>query len=194
MSDFTLLSTDASLWEMTMKSSWRSHDLSGGDKFPGASDPQAQLDTLSQAMAWRDAEKPQWDMAFLLITPSTAAGYERIFGLLTIWSHPCQDCYITLVDVVHKLVLLVDSSADWVSCHTPLSSMATSVPWQKVSPPQTPTADFNNSKCINCYRVRTWWCVQKVSMARWKPHSLPSKSFPPGMPLLLANLPVKHSW
>ena len=70
-------------------------------------------------------------MAFLLITPSITAGYERVFGLVTVWAHPCQAHYSTLVEAACKLMLLVDRSADWVyafvqlnegQSHTPLSS------------------------------------------------------------------------
>ena len=93
---------------------------------------QAQLDTLSQAMVWGDAEKLHWDMAFLLIVPSIAAGYERVFGHVTVWAHPHQACYTTLVEAVNKLVLLVDGSGNWLYAfiqlsealsHAPLSSM-----------------------------------------------------------------------
>ena len=44
--------------------------------------------------------------------------------------------------------------------------------------PQTLMVDSTSSRCISCYSVRTWWCVQKASMTRWKPCSLPSKSSP----------------
>ena len=80
---------------------------------------QAQLDTLSQVMAWENAEKTQQDMAILLIVWSIAAGYESFFGLVIVWGHACQAHYTTLVDAAHKLVLL------WMAALTecmPLSS------------------------------------------------------------------------
>ena len=74
-------------------------------------------------------EKPQQDMAFLLII---AANYKRIFSLITMWVHPFQACYTTLADVACKFMLLVDGSANWMYAsvqlnealsYAPLSSM-----------------------------------------------------------------------
>ena len=73
----------------------------------------AQLNTLSQVRVWGDAEKPWQDMAFLLIMPSITTIYERVFGLVTVWAHPHQASYSTLVEVACKLVLLVDGSTGW---------------------------------------------------------------------------------
>ena len=91
MSDFMLLSTDASLWELAMKVRWGSHDFCLVVKnFQVQVITQAQLNTLSQTGAWGDAEKPWWDMAFLLIVPTIAMGYKRVFGLVAVWMHPNQ--------------------------------------------------------------------------------------------------------
>ena len=85
---------------------------------------QAQLDALSEVMAR--------DMAFLLITPNIATEHKSIFGLIAVWVLPYHAHYTTLADVVHKLMLLMDGSADWVYAfiqlnkvlsHAPLSSM-----------------------------------------------------------------------
>ena len=67
-----------------------------------------------------------------------------------------------------------------VTC-TSVQAWVTSAPWQMVHPPQTLAVDSTSSRYINCYSIRTWWCVQKASMARWEPCSSPSKSFPSGM-------------
>ena len=83
-------------------------------------------------MVWGDTEKPWWDIAFLLITPSVTAGCKRVFDLVTVWAHPCQAHYTTLAEVACKLMLLMYGSADWVYAfiqlkealsHAPLSSM-----------------------------------------------------------------------
>ena len=93
---------------------------------------QAHLDSLSQVMTWGDAKKPQWDMVFLLIMLSIATGYKRVFGHVTVWAHPHQAHYTTLVEVAHRLMLFIDNSADWVYAlvqlnkalsHAPLSSI-----------------------------------------------------------------------
>ena len=74
---------------------------------------QTQLNTPSQVETWGDVGKPQWDMAFLLIVPSIAMGYERVFGLVVVWAHPCQAHYHSLKEVTLKPVLVVDGSVDW---------------------------------------------------------------------------------
>ena len=85
MSDFALLSADASLWELVMKVRWRSHELCPVmTNFHVWMIMQAQLNTISESVALGDTEKPQWDMAFLLIMPRIAAGYKRVFGLVTV--------------------------------------------------------------------------------------------------------------
>ena len=59
------------------------------------------------SLRWGNVEKPQWNMAFLLIAPDITAGYERVFGLVTVWAHPCKACYHTVGVAAHKVVLLV---------------------------------------------------------------------------------------
>ena len=48
---------------------------------------QAWLNTLSLVWALDDVEKPQWDMAFLLIAPSLAIRCKRVFGLVAVRVH-----------------------------------------------------------------------------------------------------------
>ena len=74
MSNFVILSTDASLWELVTKARWGPHDLSSGEKFPGVSNHAGTTEHLSQAGAWGGMEKPWLDMAFLLIIPRIVVG------------------------------------------------------------------------------------------------------------------------
>ena len=92
---------------------------------------QAQLVTFSQAGAWGEAEKPCWDMAFMLIVPSTDTGCELVFSLTAMWTHPHQACLYTLGEAACKLLLLADDGPDWpytfvwmnnTMFHVPLSS------------------------------------------------------------------------
>ena len=46
--------------------------------------------------------------------PSITTGYKRVFVLVAVWAHLCQAYYSTLAEVAHRLVLLVDRSADWI--------------------------------------------------------------------------------
>ena len=129
MSNFVLLSTDASLWEPVTKVRLGSHDFCPGvNSFQVQAVIQAQLSTLSQAGAWGDVEKAKWDMAFLLIVSSITMGYEKVFGLVAIWVHPHQTCYHYLEEVAHKLVLLVDESMDWAYAFVQLNEGLSHVP------------------------------------------------------------------
>ena len=76
-------------WTSTLRSCSFKHVLTQG-----------QLTILSQVGAWGDVEKPHQDMAFLLMAPSLAVGYEWVFGLTAMWMHPCQVHLPTLADTV----------------------------------------------------------------------------------------------
>ena len=125
---------------------------------------QTQLNPLSQMMAWGDAEKPWWDIAFLLITLNITAGYERIFGLVTLWVHPHQVHYITPADAAYKLMLLEDSSANWVYAFTQLNEVLSHAPLSSMAhistmTDGTPCTDAHGwlhwCRCICCYSIRT---------------------------------------
>ena len=101
-------------------------------QIPGVSDYAGTTGCPLPGNGMGDAEKPWWDMVFLLIVLSITTEQERIFSLIAVWAYPCQACYTYLADVVCKLLLLMDSSTDWVHVfiqlnevlsHAPLSSM-----------------------------------------------------------------------
>ena len=82
MSEFSLLCADATLWDPTTRATWGSLDFCPMITwFQVCTITQTQLATLSQAGAWGEVEKPWWDMAFLMIVPSTNAG-----GWPSLWS------------------------------------------------------------------------------------------------------------
>ena len=71
MSDFLYLCTDTTLWDPTTKAAWGFLDFYPTIMwFQVSNITQTQLSTLSQAGAWEEAEKPRWDMAFLMIAPT----------------------------------------------------------------------------------------------------------------------------
>ena len=67
-------------------------------------------------------------MVFLLIVPSIATRYKRVFGLVAIWVHPCQAQYPTLAEAACKLLLLVDESAYWAYAFVWLNEALSHVP------------------------------------------------------------------
>ena len=82
MSKFTLLCADVTLWDPTTRATWGSLDFCPMITwFQVHAIMQTQLTTLSQAGAWGEIEKPQQDMAFLMIVPSTNAGGDQVFSL-----------------------------------------------------------------------------------------------------------------
>ena len=106
--------------------------LSGSDRFPGVSNHAGITATLSQMMAWGDVEKPWQDMAFLLIMLGITTWYKRLFSFVAVWVHPCQAHYTTLADVAHKLVLLMDSSTDWVHAFVQLNEVLSHAPLSSI--------------------------------------------------------------
>ena len=94
MSDFSLLSTDMGLWDMSTKAIWGLLDFGLAIMwFQVHALMQTQLTALSQAGAWGNAEKPQQDMAFILIAPNLAIGCEWVFGLTAMWAHPAKPTF-----------------------------------------------------------------------------------------------------
>ena len=84
MSEFSLLCANATLWDPTTRAIWRSLDFCPTITwFQVCTIMQTQLTTLSQAGAWGEVEKPQWDMAFLIIAPSNNLGGDQVFSLAT---------------------------------------------------------------------------------------------------------------
>ena len=57
---------------------------------------------------------------------------KRVFGLATVWAHPCQAHFTTLAEVANKLVLLVDGSADWVYAFIQLNKVLSHAPLSSV--------------------------------------------------------------
>ena len=77
MSEFVLLSADIGLWEASTKAKWGSLDFCPVImQFQVWVISLAQLTAHSQMGAWGETEKPQHDMAFMLIAPSTNTGCE----------------------------------------------------------------------------------------------------------------------
>ena len=48
---------------------------------------QSELLALSHTGVWGDTEKPQRDMAYLLIAPDKTIEGEMVFRLATVWAH-----------------------------------------------------------------------------------------------------------
>ena len=69
---------------------------------------QTQLTAFSQAEALGEVKKPRQDMAFLMIAPSTNTGGDKVFSLVVVWAHPCQDHLSTLAVAAQKLMLLAE--------------------------------------------------------------------------------------
>ena len=93
---------------------WGSHDICPSlSHFQVAQVTQQELSALSHAGAWGDLEKPQHDMAFLLIVLGKAMGEEMAFRLMTVWMHPHQACLSSLDEAARKLTLPIDLGDNW---------------------------------------------------------------------------------
>ena len=129
MRNFTLLSTDISLWEVSTRAKCGLLDFCPAEMhFQVQVIMLAQLNTLSQVGTWGDMEKPQWDMAFMLVAPSINAGCERVFGITTMWAHPHQAHYPTLEGAAQKLLLWADDGPDWLYTFSELNDTVSQLP------------------------------------------------------------------
>ena len=57
------------------------------------------------AEAWKDPKTPKSDMAYLLLVPNQVVEEERKFGLVVVWTYPCQACLPSLDEVAEKTCL-----------------------------------------------------------------------------------------
>ena len=115
MGDYAHFSRDPSLWEKLMQMLWGSHDICPSlSQFQVRDVTWSELSALSHAGAWGDTEKPQHDMAYLLIVPGKTIEGEMAFGLTMMWAHPHQACLPSLDEVARKLALLIDIGTNWV--------------------------------------------------------------------------------
>ena len=91
---------------------------------------QSDLSFLTGLKAWRDKEKFQNDIAFLLVSAEEEATGDRMYGLSTIRVNPCQARVCSIEEAVKELTAWVSSGPDWPyalvqlnedTCHVPLS-------------------------------------------------------------------------
>ena len=120
MGDYAHSSEDPGQWKESTHVLWGSHDICPSlSHFQVAQVAQPELSALSHAGAWEDPEKPQCDLAFILIVPGKAVGGEMTFRFVTVWTHPHQACLSSLHEAVRKLALLINFDDNWA---TPLCS------------------------------------------------------------------------
>ena len=123
------LSTDTSLWDPSTKATWGGLDFCPVvTQFQVCTIMQRQLTTPSQVGAWGDAEKPQQDMAFVLIAPSLVTRYDWVFGLTAMWVHPCHACLHTLAEVAWNLMWLTNKGTNWPYAYTWMNDAIAHVP------------------------------------------------------------------
>ena len=73
-------------------------------------------------------EKPQQDMAFVLIVPSLAVGCEQVFGLTAMWAHPCQAHLPTQAEAAQKLMLLANKGPNWPYAYAQMNNAMAHAP------------------------------------------------------------------
>ena len=118
-----------------------------------------------------EVEKPQWDMAFPIIVPSTNARGDQVFSLAVVWANPHQGHLSTLVEAAQKLMLLADDAAQtghmhlstWMTpCHMhPCPIRDTLVVWWMAYTLQMPAVGSTSYKCGSCCNTVTVWCSQR---------------------------------
>ena len=122
---------------------------------------QTQLTTLSQARAWGEVEKHQWDMAFLMIVPSNNSGSDQVCGLAAMWVHPQQGHLPTLVEAAWKLMILVDSGPDWLYAFICINDSMLHVPLSDKGHIGTKTDGVcSTNACSQLHQLQVWKLLQ----------------------------------
>ena len=91
----------------------------------------SELIALSHTGAWRDTEKPQCSITYLLIALSKTIEGEMAFRLATVWAHPHQADLSFLDEAVRKLTLPIDIGDNWAYAFVQLNEGALHVPLSK---------------------------------------------------------------
>ena len=129
MGNYAHFSRDPGLWEESTKMLWGSHDICPSLSWFQVRDVTwSELLALSCAGEWGDTEKPQCNMAYLLIVPGKTIEGEIVFGLNTVWAHPYQACLPSMDQVARKLPLLISIGNNWVYTFVWLNKGALHVP------------------------------------------------------------------
>ena len=114
MGDYVHFSRDPSLWGESIQTMWGSHDICPSlSWFQVKGVTQSELLSLSHAGAWRHTEKPQCNMAYLLIVLGKTINGEMAFRLAMVWAHPHQATLSSLDEVARKLTLLINIGDIW---------------------------------------------------------------------------------
>ena len=93
---------------------WVSHDICPSQSLFQVRDvTQSELLALFHAGVWEDTEKPQCNMAYLLIALGKTIEGEMAFRLTMVWVHPHQACLPSLDEMARKLALLVNIGDNW---------------------------------------------------------------------------------
>ena len=90
---------------------------------------QSELCSLTSLKVWGDLEKFRSSITFLLILTEGHTAGDRVYGLSTMWVHPCQARVSTMDEAVKQLTPLIPTGPDWPyalvqlngdACHVPL--------------------------------------------------------------------------
>ena len=130
--DYASLASDTSKWEQANMATWGALDSCPLlTQFQGVEKTRVDLSAISHAEAWGKPKRSMSDVAYLLLAPNQVVEEERRFGLVAMWTHPCQGCLPWLDEAVRKLTLLINNGEDLAyalmqlnedSQHIPLST------------------------------------------------------------------------
>ena len=109
MDDYASFASNTSKWEQVNMATWGSLDIFPLlTQFQVVEITRVGLSAISRAEAWGDPKRPKSDKAYLLLAPNQAVE-ERRFGLVAVWTHPCQAHLPSLDEAVRKLTLLINT-------------------------------------------------------------------------------------
>ena len=123
-----IFSRDPALWGKLTQMLWGFHDICPPNMIPGERCDLIRTLSPIPHRGMGDTEKPQCNMAYLLMVLGKTIEGEMAFGLATVWAHPHQVCLSSLDEAVRKLTILINIGDNWAYAFLQLNEGALHLP------------------------------------------------------------------
>ena len=113
MTEYVFFAEKADRWGKDMASLWGTFNICPQlHKLELPCHSQVELFSISSLNVWGDVQKPDHDIAYLLVCVEDTKRY-RCYGISLVWVHPNQVRVATMEEAVKKLTAFTSSGANW---------------------------------------------------------------------------------
>ena len=129
MDDYASFANDNSKWEQVSMATWVSLNICPFlTQFQVMEISWLGLSAISHADAWGAPRSLSQTWYTLLLAPDQSVEEERKFGLVAVWTHPCQAHLPSLDEVARKLALLINTGEGWAYVFMQLNKGSQHIP------------------------------------------------------------------